>query len=62
MIIGGDNEIVERLDPIFSVLATGFRNSRAPRPRAARRTGGARLSACRAGHFVKMVHNGIEYG
>jgi 6-phosphogluconate dehydrogenase len=64
--IGGDAEVVARLDPIFAALA--------PRVDAAPRTPGRtgapttaehgylRCGASGAGHFVKMVHNGIEYG
>jgi 6-phosphogluconate dehydrogenase len=64
--IGGDDEAVGRLDPIFATLAPGID--------AAGRTPGREGSATTAeqgylhcgpegaGHFVKMVHNGIEYG
>ena len=50
MMIGGDAATVERLQPIFATLA--------PKPDL----GWARVGPCGAGHFVKMVHNGIEYG
>ncbi len=50
LMIGGDGSAVERLGPIFSALA--------PRPDA----GWGRVGAAGAGHFVKMIHNGIEYG
>jgi 6-phosphogluconate dehydrogenase len=66
MMIGGDKAIVDRLDPIFSALAPGLGNV----PRTPKRDG--RDSRAEhgyihagpngAGHFVKMVHNGIEYG
>jgi 6-phosphogluconate dehydrogenase len=66
MMIGGDKEIVEHLDPIFQALAPGIGN--APRtpgrdgrdPRAEQ--GYIHAGPNGAGHFVKMVHNGIEYG
>jgi 6-phosphogluconate dehydrogenase len=66
MMIGGDKEIVERLDPIFKALAPGLGN--APRtpgrdgrdPRAEQ--GYLHAGPNGAGHFVKMIHNGIEYG
>jgi 6-phosphogluconate dehydrogenase len=66
LMIGGEEEVVERLDPIFRTLAPGVD--------AAARTpgrGGEPIPAEQgylhcgphgAGHFVKMVHNGIEYG
>jgi 6-phosphogluconate dehydrogenase len=66
MMIGGAKEIVDRLDPIFSALAPGLGNvPRTPRrddrdPRAER--GYIHAGPNGAGHFVKMVHNGIEYG
>jgi 6-phosphogluconate dehydrogenase len=50
MMIGGDEEVVESLRPIFEALA----------PSAD--TGWGRVGPSGAGHFVKMVHNGIEYG
>lgn len=50
MMIGGQKEIVEQLRPIFETLA--------PAPDK----GWARLGVNGSGHFVKMVHNGIEYG
>ena len=64
--VGGDDEAVGRLTPVLEALAPGRRRRRAhARPRAATRARGAGLAALRpagAGHFVKMVHNGIEYG
>ena len=67
MMIGGDNDAVERLDPIFKTLAPGRGDVRAhagPREdRAAPpKTGYLHCGPSGAGHFVKMVHNGIEYG
>jgi len=64
--IGGDKEIVERLDPIFSALAPGLGEApRTPKreghdPRAEH--GYIHAGPNGAGHFVKMIHNGIEYG
>jgi 6-phosphogluconate dehydrogenase len=50
MMVGGDEAAVERLRPIFETLAPG------------RDSGWGRVGPSGAGHFVKMVHNGIEYG
>jgi 6-phosphogluconate dehydrogenase len=50
MMIGGDKEPVERLTPIFEALAP------------AKSEGWGHVGPSGAGHFVKMVHNGIEYG
>jgi 6-phosphogluconate dehydrogenase len=66
MMIGGDKEVVDRLDPIFSALAPGLGSvPRTPKrdgrdPRAEQ--GYIHAGPNGAGHFVKMVHNGIEYG
>ncbi len=66
MMIGGQKEAVDRLDPIFAALAPGLGDiPRTPGhekgdPRAER--GYIHAGPCGAGHFVKMVHNGIEYG
>jgi 6-phosphogluconate dehydrogenase len=66
MMIGGDKAIVERLDPIFAALAPGLGNvPRTPKrdgrdPRAEH--GYIHAGPNGAGHFVKMIHNGIEYG
>jgi 6-phosphogluconate dehydrogenase len=66
MMIGGDRAAVERLDPIFAALAPGEGNiPRTPGrdgrdPRAER--GYLHCGPSGAGHFVKMIHNGIEYG
>ncbi|HEX3561165.1 MAG TPA: decarboxylating 6-phosphogluconate dehydrogenase [Pyrinomonadaceae bacterium] len=67
LMIGGDREAVERLDPVFSTLAPGAGDiQRTPgRERAAGGTAEQGYLHCGpngAGHFVKMVHNGIEYG
>ncbi len=64
--IGGDREVVQRLDPIFKTLAPGRGNT--PRTPGREKAGGTaeegylHCGANGAGHFVKMVHNGIEYG
>jgi len=50
MMIGGDVDVVNRLAPIFQTLAPGADK------------GWGRVGPAGAGHFVKMVHNGIEYG
>ena len=66
MMIGGEPDVVQRLDPIFSTLAPGMGNI--PRTPGRDKLGGTseqgylRCGANGAGHFVKMVHNGIEYG
>ena len=67
MMIGGEDEVVRRLDPIFRALAPGVDGGRAhARPLAASRAqpeqGYLHCGPAGAGHFVKMVHNGIEYG
>ena len=66
MMIGGPKEAVDRLDPIFSALAPGL--GEIPRT-PGREQGDSRAEhgyihagPSGAGHFVKMVHNGIEYG
>ncbi len=64
--IGGEDDIVERLDPIFSTLAPGIDS--ATRTEGREKLGGTaeqgylHCGPHGAGHFVKMVHNGIEYG
>jgi len=50
MMVGGNEEIIERLRPVFETLAPGPRK------------GWGHVGPNGAGHFVKMVHNGIEYG
>src|SRR5882724_10453588 len=66
LMIGGENEIVKRLDPIFATLAPG--RGEIPRTAGREKLGGTAENGylhCGpngAGHFVKMVHNGIEYG
>jgi 6-phosphogluconate dehydrogenase len=66
MMIGGEKDVVDRLDPIFAALAPGVgdvppspgRDERDPRVER----GYIHAGPNGAGHFVKMVHNGIEYG
>jgi 6-phosphogluconate dehydrogenase len=66
LMIGGAKEPVQRLDPIFKSLAPGIgdipptkgRNN----PRATAEHGYLHCGSAGSGHFVKMIHNGIEYG
>jgi 6-phosphogluconate dehydrogenase len=66
LMIGGEEAVVQHLDPIFSVLAPGI--SAATRTPGREKIGGTaeqgylHCGPNGAGHFVKMVHNGIEYG
>jgi 6-phosphogluconate dehydrogenase len=66
LMIGGDGEVVKRLDPIFSALAPGLGTIERTEgrenldPRAEH--GYIHAGPVGAGHFVKMIHNGIEYG
>src|SRR5271155_1443908 len=70
MMIGGPKETVQRLDPIFKTLAPG--RGDIPRTAGREKLTGAAVGTSEdgylycgpsgAGHFVKMVHNGIEYG
>jgi 6-phosphogluconate dehydrogenase len=59
--IGGETEIVKRLDPIFAALAPGLDQGAADTPGTPAR-GYVHCGPSGAGHFVKMIHNGIEYG
>jgi len=67
MMIGGDPATVTRLDPIFKTLAPG-RGTVERTPGREKKTGGTsedgylHCGPVGSGHFVKMVHNGIEYG
>jgi 6-phosphogluconate dehydrogenase len=70
MMIGGEEPVVKRLDPIFACLSPGMGDI--PRTPGREAAGGSAGSTAErgylhcgpngAGHFVKMVHNGIEYG
>jgi 6-phosphogluconate dehydrogenase len=68
MMIGGDREAVERLDPIFQTIAPGRGDiPRTPgrdkaKGKSTAEDGYLHCGPSGAGHFVKMVHNGIEYG
>jgi 6-phosphogluconate dehydrogenase len=66
MMIGGPQDAVRRLDPIFKTLAPGLGNiARTPGREKLEGTAENGYLHCGpngAGHFVKMVHNGIEYG
>jgi 6-phosphogluconate dehydrogenase len=66
MMIGGEPDVVKHLDPIFNTLAPGMGDvsrtpGRAPNQGTAEQ-GYLHCGGNGAGHFVKMVHNGIEYG
>jgi 6-phosphogluconate dehydrogenase len=67
LMIGGEKEAVRRLDPVFAALAPGVEAApRTPGRETSRRSGTAEAGYLHcgpsgAGHFVKMVHNGIEY-
>ena len=66
LMIGGDDAVVQRIDPILSALAPGIQS--ATRTPGREKAGGTaehgylHCGPTGAGHFVKMVHNGIEYG
>jgi 6-phosphogluconate dehydrogenase len=64
--IGGDAEVVQRLDPIFSALAPAIDESLRTEGREGRVStaehGYLHCGPTGAGHFVKMIHNGVEYG
>jgi 6-phosphogluconate dehydrogenase len=66
MMIGGEKDVVDRLDPIFATLAPGLgdipvtKRPAGADPRPER--GYIHAGPVGSGHFVKMVHNGIEYG
>ena len=66
LMIGGEPKVVKRLDPIFRSLAPGVESAPRTPGRKARTTtaehGNMHCGPAGAGHFVKMVHNGIEYG
>ena len=68
LMIGGEKKVVKHLDPIFASIAPGVEGA----PRTPSRNGNGKVATAEqgylhcgpngAGHFVKMVHNGIEYG
>jgi 6-phosphogluconate dehydrogenase len=66
LMIGGEENVIQRIEPIFSALAPSIES--APRTPGRERVGGTaehgylHCGPSGAGHFVKMVHNGIEYG
>ena len=66
MMIGGEDKVVQHLDPVFACLAPGMGD--VPRTPGREKIGGTaeqgylHCGPNGAGHFVKMVHNGIEYG
>jgi len=70
MMIGGENEVIQRLDPIFAALAPGIgavprtagRDKISPENSGTAEQGYLHCGPNGAGHFVKMVHNGMEYG
>ena len=66
MMIGGEKDVVEHLDPIFATLAPGAgdipRTPDRPQNKGTAENGYLHCGSNGAGHFVKMVHNGIEYG
>jgi 6-phosphogluconate dehydrogenase len=66
MMIGGPKQAVERLDPIFKTLAPGIgdipRTPKRGKLNGTAEQGYLHCGPSGAGHFVKMVHNGIEYG
>jgi 6-phosphogluconate dehydrogenase len=65
LMIGGEEGPVERLDPIFATIAPGLGDVEATpgrKPGGTAQNGYVHCGPAGAGHFVKMVHNGIEYG
>jgi 6-phosphogluconate dehydrogenase len=66
LMIGGENEAVERLGPVFKTLAPGAgeieRTPGRDKKRGTAEEGYLHCGPAGAGHFVKMIHNGIEYG
>ena len=66
LMIGADTETAERLDPVFAALAPGVGDIERTRGRSGdsgpAEQGYLHCGPAGAGHFVKMVHNGIEYG
>ena len=66
MMIGGDSAVVKHLDPLFAALAPGMGDIPRTKDRVSdddrAERGYIHAGPAGAGHFVKMVHNGIEYG
>src|SRR6516164_330322 len=66
MMIGGEKDVVQHLDPVFATLAPGAgdiaRTPDRPQNKGTAENGYLHCGSNGAGHFVKMVHNGIEYG
>ena len=66
MMIGGDTEVVKHLDPLFATLAPGMGDIPRTKDRVSdddrAERGYIHAGPAGSGHFVKMVHNGIEYG
>src|SRR5213080_4620039 len=66
MMIGGETDVVQHLDPIFTALAPGVgeipRTPGREKLKGSAEHGYLHCGSNGAGHFVKMVHNGIEYG
>jgi 6-phosphogluconate dehydrogenase len=67
LMIGGENDIVKHLDPLFATLAPGVNSAprtpgREKMPPSTAENGYLHCGPNGAGHFVKMIHNGIEYG
>lgn len=60
LMVGGDTEAVQQLDPVFAALASDTAANGAAGSSATR--GYLHVGPSGAGHFVKMIHNGIEYG
>ncbi|HXF77256.1 MAG TPA: decarboxylating 6-phosphogluconate dehydrogenase [Usitatibacter sp.] len=65
LMVGGEARVFKRLEPIFATLAPGTGATppaATPRPGTTAHLGYMHCGSVGAGHFVKMVHNGIEYG
>ena len=66
LMVGGEPEVVDRLNPIFKTLAPGMgnveRTEGRPEKKGTAEEGYLYCGHIGAGHFVKMIHNGIEYG
>ena len=66
LMIGGDKDAYQRIEPVFSTLAPGMgdvgRTPGRPENRGTAENGYIYCGPAGAGHFVKMIHNGIEYG